>query len=101
METAQTDLIINESSERKVVKQISEVSPNICIPIFSQAFIVEAVHLGDLARLVIPSEDCDAIAVAEFEGNKESNSLHRVVASVYIVAHEEVVGIWRITADPK
>jgi hypothetical protein len=94
-----TDLIINESGEGKIVKQIGEVSPNICIPILSQAFIVEAVYLRDLARFVITSKDCNAIAVAEFEGNKESNSLDGVVASVDIVTHEEIVGIWRITTD--
>lgn len=33
--------------------------------------------------------------------NKESHCLHRIVASVHIVSHEEVVSVWRLAPDLK
>ena len=42
------DLIINQRSERQVVEEIREEFPNIRIPIFSQAFIIESVYLCNL-----------------------------------------------------
>lgn len=33
--------------------------------------------------------------------NQESNCLHRIVTSVNIVSHEEVVGVWRLAPDLK
>lgn len=33
--------------------------------------------------------------------NEESDCLHRIVASVHIVSHEEVVCVWRLAPDLK
>ena len=65
-----TDLILNQSGERKVVEQVSEVSPDVRVAIFSQALVIEAVHLGDLPRFVVSTEDGDTVAVAQLEGDK-------------------------------
>ena len=42
------DFIFNNSSERKQVKKVSEVFPNISIAVFPQAFIIKTVHLRNL-----------------------------------------------------
>ena len=39
------DLTIHESCERKVVKQVGEVFPDVGIAVLPQAFIIEPVHL--------------------------------------------------------
>ena len=46
-----------------------------------------ATHLRDLPALVVPSDECDAIGVAYFEGEKEEESLDAVEASVHKVAY--------------
>ena len=79
------NLIIDEGGEGEVVEEVSEVFPDIRIAILSKAFVVEPVHLGDLTRLVVSTEDGDAVGIADFEGNKEGNSLDRVVSTVNIV----------------
>ncbi len=43
------DLVIDEGGEGQVVKQVREVFPNVSVAILSQAFVVEAVDLGDLS----------------------------------------------------
>ena len=92
--TSDTDLILDEGCEREVVEQISKVSPHVRVAVFPQAFVVEAVHLRDLPRLVVAAQDGDAVAVAQLEGDKESDRLYGVVSSVDVITHEEVVCVW-------
>lgn len=96
-----THLVINEGGEGQVVKQVGKESPHISVAVFSQAFIVEAVHLGDLPRLVVSSQNGDPISIAKFHCDEESDSLDGVIPAINIVAHEEIVGIGGITADTK
>ena len=54
--TVQTeDLVVNQSGERKIVEEVGEELPHVRIAVLSEAFIVEAVHLCDLTRLVVTS----------------------------------------------
>ena len=43
---------------------------------------------------LIPSENGDAILVADLHGHQERHGLDRVVPAVDVVSHEEVVGVW-------
>ena len=88
-----TDLVLDESGEGKVIEQIGEVSPYVGVSVLPQAFVVEAVDLGDLAGFVVSSEDGDPIAVPQLHRDEESDGLDGVVSSVYVITHEEVVGI--------
>ena len=46
---------------------------------------------------MISSKDSHSVFESNFENNQEGHSFHRVVPSVYIVSHEEVVGVWAFT----
>lgn len=93
------NLILNDSCERKVVKEFSESLPDISITIFTEAFIIETVYLSDLSALVISSKDGDSISKTHLEGNKEGHSLHRVVATIDVISHEEIVSVGRAATD--
>ena len=80
------DLVVDQGGQGEVVKKIGEVFPYIGITIFSQAFVVEAVDLGDLSGLVVPTEDGDSVGIADLEGNEECYGLDGVVSSVNIVS---------------
>ena len=88
-----TDLVLDESCEGKEIEQIGEVSPYVGVSVLPQAFVVETVHLGDLARFVVAPEDGNSIAVPQLHRDEESDGLDGVVSSVYVITHEEVVGI--------
>ena len=47
------DLLINDRCKRKILENFCTVPPDINATILSQAFILEAVHLCDLARLMV------------------------------------------------
>lgn len=49
------DLLLNDSAEREVVKQIRKVLPNIGIAIFSKTLVIKTIYLSDLAALVVAS----------------------------------------------
>lgn len=80
------DLVVNEGCEGEVVEEVGKVLPDIGVAVFAQAFVVEAVDLGDLARLVIATEDGDALGVADLERDEQSDSLDREVASINVIA---------------
>lgn len=60
------DLILDQGGERQEIEKIGEVLPDIRISVFPEALVVKAVDLGDLTRLVIASQDGDALGVSNF-----------------------------------
>ena len=113
------DLVIDEGSEWEIVEEVGEELPDVCIAIFAQALVVEAVHLCNLSGLVVTAKDGDSGGVSNLEGNEEGNGFDGVVASINVVAcvsgqfsgdygealwkyrhtHEEVVCVWIWSAD--
>jgi len=93
------DLVFNQSGERKVVKEIGKVFPDIGVAVLSQAFVVKAVHLCDLAGFVIATEDGYAGRIAYLERDEEGDGLDGKVATIDIVTHEQIIGVWIGTAN--
>ena len=94
-----TDLVVDERGQGEVVEQVGEELPDVGVAVLAQALVVEAVHLRDLPTLVVPAQDRHAVAVAHLERDEERDCLDRVVPSVDVVAHEEVVRVGRVAAD--
>lgn len=93
------DLVVDESGEGEIIEEIGKVLPDISITVLAKALVVEAVDLGDLARLVVASEDGNSFGVSNLERDEEGDRLDRVVTSVDIVSHEEIIGIGVGTAN--
>ena len=54
---------INNGSEDKEVKNLAARLPDRRIAVLLLALLVETVNLGDLARLVVASDECDLVGV--------------------------------------
>jgi hypothetical protein len=93
------DSVLDDGRHGEVVEGVGEVLPYVGVAVLSEALVVEAVHLGDLATLVVAPEDGDAMAVPDLERHEERHSLQRVVSPIDVVAHEEVVRVGTRTAD--
>ena len=63
-------LSVHQRSEGQVVKQVCEVLPHVGVAVLPQALVVEAVHLCDLPRLVVPSQDGDSLRETNLSGNR-------------------------------
>lgn len=70
------ELILNHCGKREVIEQLSEAFPDIGVAIFAGALIVEAVDLCDLARLMVASEDGDAVFVAYLECDEKGDCFY-------------------------
>ena len=90
---------IDNSSESKIVEDFAAIPPDISRPIFSLAFIVKPVHLGDLPGLVVATYKCDTVGVADFICEEQEKRLNRVEAAINKVTHEKVVRLWAETSD--
>ncbi|KAH6608072.1 hypothetical protein Trco_004385 [Trichoderma cornu-damae] len=54
-------LPVNDGGKDEEVKDVATRFPYRCVAVFLLAFFVEAVHLRDLARFVVPSDENDAV----------------------------------------
>ena len=60
--------IIDYSSERHVVENISAVTPNIERTVFTKTFIIETVNLSNLSTLMITSDEGDQVGITHLIG---------------------------------
>ena len=50
-------------------------------------------HLSDLSALVVASQNGQTVSVSYLQADQQSHGLNRVISSVHIVAHEQVIRI--------
>ena len=79
-------MVVDEGGEREEIKEIGEEAPDVGVAVLAQALVVEAVHLRDLPRLVVPANQRYAVWVADFEAEEEQEGFERVEAAVDEVA---------------
>ena len=86
------DLLVDQGDQGHVVEAGVELLPQ---PNFVAAldFVEEAVNARDGLALVVAAEDNDLLGVADFEGEEEANNFATLLASVDVVAHEEVLAL--------
>lgn len=89
--------VIDQSSQRKAIEGVREVSPNIRVSVFPQTLVVESVHLSDLSCFVISSKDGYSLGIPDFKRKQKRYRLHRVISSVNVVPHEKKVHKRRLT----
>ena len=67
--------------------------PSIGVTIFLLAFVIEAVHLRDLSRLVVSAQKSDLVRPASLECKEIGEGLQRIVTAVNKIAHKNVIRI--------
>lgn len=75
-------LAVNHGCQCKVVEYLATISPNVSRTVLSVAFVIEAIHLGDLARLMVPSYESDSIWVSYFKGEQKKKCLDTVETTI-------------------
>lgn len=59
-------LIVDDNTEREEVKHVGEVVPDISIAVLPRTLGVKAVGLRNSSRLVVASNQMDAVGVSQF-----------------------------------
>lgn len=80
-------------SQGQEVEEIGETLPNTGIAVFPKTFVIEAINLGDLARFMITTEDCDSLGVSNLKSNEKCDRLDGIVTLIDIVTHKELVRV--------
>ncbi|GIX63446.1 SET domain-containing protein-lysine N-methyltransferase [Babesia caballi] len=91
--------VVDQRADGEVVEDLGAVAPHVDAAILPHALVVEAVHLRDVARLVVPADEGDAIGVPDLEAEQQEEGLDGVVAAVHEVAEEQIVGLRYVLAD--
>ena len=63
------NFVVYDSGKGKVVKNIRAIAPDVDATKLAKAFIIEAVDLSNLARLVVAADERDTFRVADFQCN--------------------------------
>jgi len=67
----------NNGRKRQIIEAVSEILPNIRIPVLSQTFIEKSINLGDLPTFVISSEDGDSFRISNYKIIKKIQKNYR------------------------
>lgn len=88
------DLLVNDGSNGQAVEAVGKRLPQLDV-VTALALVVEAVDAVDGRAFVVTPQDEEVLGVLDLVGQEQADSLERLLAAVYIVAKEEVVGLGR------
>ena len=88
------DLLINDSGNGQAVEAVGKCLPKLDV-VSSLALIVEAIDAVDRGAFVVAAEDEEVFRVLDLVGKEQADSLQGLLATIYVVTKEEVVGLRR------
>ena len=86
------DLLINDSGDWKTVEAVCEGLPQLDV-VSSFALIVEAVDTVDGGTFVVATQNEEVFWILDLVCQKQADCLEGLLATVHVVAKEEVVGL--------
>lgn len=87
------DLLVDDGRDGQAVEAVGEGLPQLDV-VPPLALVVEAVNAVDRRALVVASEDEEVLGVLDLVCEEQTDGLEGLLAAVYVVAEEEVVGLW-------
>ena len=91
---AAEDLLVHDGGHRQAVEAVSERLPQLDV-VAPLALVVEAVNSVDARALVVAAKQEEVLRVFDLVGEQEADGLQGLLASVHVVAQEQVVGLGR------
>jgi len=88
------DFVVDQSGDRHAVEYILELLPH-ADRVATLALVVKAVYAVDLSTLVVTAQKEKILLEFDLVCEKKDDGLQRVLASVNVVAQEQVVGFRR------
>jgi hypothetical protein len=86
------DLFVNDSGDGQAVEAVGKSLPQLDV-IPSLTLVVESVDAVDGGALVVTAKDEEVLGIFDLVCKEQANRLERLLATVYVVAKEEIVGL--------
>lgn len=61
------DGVADKGADRNVVKQIGEIAPDDGGLVFAKTLFIKAIHLRNLAALVVPTDYVDSVGISQLQ----------------------------------
>ena len=91
------NLLVNNGGNRKAVEAVGKGLPEFNV-VATLALVVEAIDTVDGGAFVVTAQDEEVFRILDLVCEQEANGLERLLATVDIIAEEEVVSLGRETA---
>jgi hypothetical protein len=91
------DFLVDDSGDGQAVETVCEGLPQLDV-VATLTLVVEAVDAVDRRTLVVAAEHEEVLGVLDLVCEEQADGLERLLAAVYVVAEEEIVGLWWETA---
>lgn len=75
-------LPIDDRAKSQIIEHLAAPSPYIATPVFALAFVVKAIDLCDLARLVVSADKRHAFWISYFKSKQQEEGLDAVESAV-------------------
>ena len=93
------DATVHKGADRKKIEHVDTLLPDVGSAVLPHALVIKTIHLGDLPALVVSTKKRNAVWVEDLQRKQEQKRFDAVVASVDIIAHEEVIRIRTFASD--
>ena len=93
------DATVHKGADRKKIEHVDTLLPDVGSAVLPHALVIKTIHLGDLPALVVSTKKRNAVGVEDLQRKQEQKRFDAVVASVDIIAHEEVIRIRTFASD--
>ena len=77
---------IHDRPQGQVIKDLTSPPPYVATAVLPLALVIESINLGDLSRLVVPSDESHAFRVSDFQCQEKEEGFDTVEAPVNKVA---------------
>jgi len=93
------DAAVDDGAQGEIIKDFATPAPYVAAAVLALTLVVKPVHLCDLPRLVVSTDERDAIWIAHFERQEKEEGFDAVETSIHEVSNEDVIRFWAGAAN--
>jgi hypothetical protein len=80
------DTAVDDGAKSEIIKDFATPTPHVAAAVLALTLVVKSIHLGDLSRLVVSTDERDAIWISHFERQEEEEGFDAVKAAIHEVS---------------
>lgn len=88
------DLFVDNSGNGQAIEAVRKSLPQLDV-VPSLALVVEPVDAVDRGTFVVAAQNEEVLGVFDLVRQQKADGLQRLLATIHVVAKEEIVGLWR------